>query len=638
MKYEFLSIKDIFNKYKIINIPYYQREYVWGQKNTGRNLYKFIDDIFQEYDKSPQKNYFIGTLAFCSAKVNDVIDGQQRITSLILILSVLAEKCSQERIDKHNKFLMPDGNFVLQEEYYLTEEIKSCLGFANNFRSQKHKADISKTLDNIRSQINNAWNDYQPNWYDGLYDYIFNHVKCISLEYTNISDSLKYFLNINSLSIELSQSDIFYSILSQALRISNSTHSIFAIKEKISELAENRGLNKDIPNYKVYGNGYNKGIDNIIYIFLNSYYQIDTNINYLNETGIGKWLSLYKNEVFNDQLVAKEFVNKFLSYIKDFEKIYKIFSNYETNLKLKSPIYTSWILLQYENYSDLLKFLTELFRNRHNYIEDRPTLYLPDTKEINYKELEEIAKRLTLTLIKNYTKSINKRLESFTSAITLDDNDINEYKSSIEDIIETIDVDSIFNLSYNDKKNVSKAKIEDQSRIIKVILALQSSLLNDVANDSKEFNDYLKNILLGENFSIEHLYSVQEYNDDKRLKNWQLKKKKFFHDEDFDTERFKFENLSLLNKSTNSSASDSEIIDKLSKYKLARKVLESEWEYLIQSFVEDSEFYKNEKIQSLGLPDRTLQNIDQNTWDLSKNNRDFNVKLLKSVIKFISKM
>ena len=63
MKYEFLSIKDIFNKYKVINVPYYQRDYVWGQKNAGRNLYKFIDDIFCEYDKSPEKDYFIGTLA-----------------------------------------------------------------------------------------------------------------------------------------------------------------------------------------------------------------------------------------------------------------------------------------------------------------------------------------------------------------------------------------------------------------------------------------------------------------------------------------------------------------------------------------------------------------------------------------------
>ena len=86
MKYEFKPIGEMFNKYKIINVPYYQRDYVWGTKNSGRNLYKFIDDIFSQYKNNPESDYFIGTLAFCSERTNDVIDGQQRITSVVLIL------------------------------------------------------------------------------------------------------------------------------------------------------------------------------------------------------------------------------------------------------------------------------------------------------------------------------------------------------------------------------------------------------------------------------------------------------------------------------------------------------------------------------------------------------------------------
>ncbi|WP_406614586.1 DUF262 domain-containing protein [Mycoplasma corogypsi] len=343
MKYEFLSIKDIFDEYKVINVPYYQRDYVWGHKNEGRNLYKFINDIFTQYDKHPASDYFIGTLAFCSAKVHDVIDGQQRITSLVLILSVLVKRCSQKKIDEHEKFLMQGDKFVIQEEDYLTEEIKSCLGLPNNFRTQGYRVDISKTIDKIKAQIKNAWGEYTTNWYDGLYDYIFNKVKCISLVYSNIADSLKYFLNINSLSIELTQSDIFYSILSQSLRITNNTHSIFTIKEKISALAKYKGLDKDLDKYNAYNLGDDKGVVNIIAIFLFSYYQVDENITLLNETGIGKWLSFYKNEVFNDQLEAKEFVDKFLQYLVDFEHIYKTFSNYDSNLEVESPIYTSWI-------------------------------------------------------------------------------------------------------------------------------------------------------------------------------------------------------------------------------------------------------------------------------------------------------
>ena len=231
MKHDFISVKEIFEKYKIIYVPYYQREYVWGHKNDGRNLYKFIDDIFTQYEGNPSSNYFIGTLAFCSAKVNDVIDGQQRLTSLLLILSVLAKlKCS-EKIKEFNKnLLLPDNNkFILQEEFYLTEELKNNLGFDNTYNSQNYSVNISKTIDRISGQINNAWSGYTENWYDGLYNHILNNVKLISLEYSNISESLKYFLNINSLSIQLTQSDIFYSILSQAIRLSETGDNIFMI-------------------------------------------------------------------------------------------------------------------------------------------------------------------------------------------------------------------------------------------------------------------------------------------------------------------------------------------------------------------------------------------------------------------------
>ena len=93
----------------------------------------------------------------------------------------------------------------------------------------------------------------------------------------------------------------------------------------------------------------------------------------------------------------------------------------------------------------------------------------------------------------------------------------------------------------------------------------------------------------------------------------------------------------MINKSLNSSVNDSEILDKLQKYKTARKINGCEWEYLIQSLVKDSEYYLNTEISKLCLPERTIINIDQNTWEISPNNREFNTKLLKLVVEEISK-
>ena len=638
MEHSFRTIQEILNRYKIINIPYYQREYVWGNNNQGRNLYKLIDDIFNAYSENTSSTYFIGTLAFCSEKVNDVIDGQQRITSIILLLSVLSKlKCSDKIYQQNEKMLFPysDDRFVIQEESYLTEEIKHELGYKNNFDTHGYKKDISKTIDRITKQIQTGWDGYTQQWYDELYNYILNSVNFISLEYTNIGESLKYFLNINSLSIQLTQSDIFYSILSQALRITRNVNTIFSIKTRVSKLSEMKGLSQIIDGYKAYDKDGNKAVDNIIYIFLNAFYQKDKNIGSLNDVGIGKWISFYRNDVFNDQIIAKEFVDNFLTYMSDFEYISKKFNNFNSDLKSDTSIYMSWILLQYEGYFDFLKMLVDLFRTRHNYIKNSNNLYKQGTMIIDDAKLEEISTRLNLTLLWNYIRASNKRLDSFITNISI--NERGNYKKSIDDIKTDISLDDMFILNFRDKNNVSNAKIPDQSRIIKVLFAFQEAFLNHVAKPEKQFNEFLLNLLDSDNFSIEHLYSVKEWKDQNRLNKWR-QKGYFANDAEFDTARFKFENLSLLDKNTNSSAGDDEIYAKLAKYRSAKKVCGSDWEYLIQSLVENSEYYNNQNIQNLNLPKRTLENIDQNTWELSENNRAFNEELMRMVIDYVCSM
>ncbi|MGC7158617.1 DUF262 domain-containing protein [Metamycoplasma hominis] len=635
MKYETTkNIEYIFQTYKVINVPYYQREYVWSKKNRGQNLYKFIDDIFSQYDCSGgEKDYFIGTLAFCDGDDKDVIDGQQRITSLILILNVLAnEKCSLEIKEKNNKLIQPDDKFIIQESHYLTEELKYNFGLPNNFNTQGDKADIADAISLIKNQINNKWNDKNSEWYDNLYKYILEKVNFILITYNNTSESLKYFLNINSLSIKLTQKDIFFSILSESLKISNRTENIFEIKNQIKELGEKEKISIKINEYKSsYDSDGNQGMDNIIYIFLNAFYQNDQYINELNETGIGRWIALYKNEIFRDQVKASQFIEKFIDYLKDFKIIYCNLFNSNANVNPKSHLFISSILLKTSNASDttLIEVISDIFKIRHNYIENMDNcnlnLYGDENKDIDIEKLNEISKRLNLTLFCCYIKG--EKFQNFTNNISLDVN--GNYKKSIIDIINDITWDAIFNLNYNDKKNVdSNSKISDKSKEIKIILAIQQSFLSWVAKPENEISEYLNNILSG-NFTIEHLYSTNEYRDSKRLENWK-NKGKFKTSQDFDIARFAFLNLSLLDGVSNAKANDEVIYDKIQEYKQANRIFGFEPEYLIQSLVKDSKFYEDDNIRALNLPNRTIKNIEQNTWYLDPEiNRKFNIKLLK---------
>lgn len=80
------SLKDK----KIFNIPFYQREYVW----TDENAEKLFNDISRAHQNKSEQ-YFLGGLVLCAKSIVnensyiDVVDGQQRIMTITILLSVL---------------------------------------------------------------------------------------------------------------------------------------------------------------------------------------------------------------------------------------------------------------------------------------------------------------------------------------------------------------------------------------------------------------------------------------------------------------------------------------------------------------------------------------------------------------------
>jgi uncharacterized protein with ParB-like and HNH nuclease domain len=87
------TIESVLKKGKYI-IPEYQREYDW----TDINLSEFLDDI----NASEEENYFIGHMV-CEGDYNGdefkVIDGQQRITTITIMLSVLRDVFIEKELE-----------------------------------------------------------------------------------------------------------------------------------------------------------------------------------------------------------------------------------------------------------------------------------------------------------------------------------------------------------------------------------------------------------------------------------------------------------------------------------------------------------------------------------------------------------
>ncbi len=93
---EAYQLKDIlateFDAY--YQIPIYQRPYQW----TEENCEKLLDDLFFNYEDDRESDYFCGSLVLIAiskdsetnATTYDIVDGQQRLSTFILLAKVLA--------------------------------------------------------------------------------------------------------------------------------------------------------------------------------------------------------------------------------------------------------------------------------------------------------------------------------------------------------------------------------------------------------------------------------------------------------------------------------------------------------------------------------------------------------------------
>ena len=168
-------LRDFIGTNKVLfRIPVYQRNYDWSEANCDR----LLDDIYEIINSGDK--HFLGTIVFMAAKSGGftlqeytIIDGQQRLTTMMLILKALAvvaetggDTCFQE-IDEqylHNKYcdekykvklkpIKSDNNQFLDSRLVITPNIdKIYEQYAMNASDSSivvksyHEYDIAKYL------------------------------------------------------------------------------------------------------------------------------------------------------------------------------------------------------------------------------------------------------------------------------------------------------------------------------------------------------------------------------------------------------------------------------------------------------------------------------------------------------------
>ena len=137
-------IKKIFSDDFVFNIPLYQRPYAWTTEHAGElldDLFAFMGDGKEPTEADEITPYFLGSIVLIKGDEPDaqVVDGQQRLTTLAILLATLRALIPSESAKDLTPFLYEKGNAIAgtSNRYRLTLRERDAQFFKNTSRTKK---------------------------------------------------------------------------------------------------------------------------------------------------------------------------------------------------------------------------------------------------------------------------------------------------------------------------------------------------------------------------------------------------------------------------------------------------------------------------------------------------------------------
>lgn len=231
IKCEKKVIREIFNMWYCI--PDYQRAYVWDTDQV-RDL---LDDTISAYRENKEAQYFLGSMVL---KINEksennvsyteyeLLDGQQRITTVFLILA-----CMRDMLTDYPQYQNSLAGFVYQAEDailqqpermriifnirsdvrdFVNEHIKPLHGTCDDalLKEKMQAKDVNISIRNMANAMLVAHEFLEENKSDIIeyLSYFLNKVLMIYVATEELQDAFQLFTVLNNRGVKLSSSDI----------------------------------------------------------------------------------------------------------------------------------------------------------------------------------------------------------------------------------------------------------------------------------------------------------------------------------------------------------------------------------------------------------------------------------------------
>lgn len=217
------TVSGIFKDFYVV--PSYQREYVWTEEQVDQ----LLQDIRCAQLDSAENEYFIGSIVICPSSTSgifDLIDGQQRLTTLFVILCAIRDilkKLQDDGSGSINSLIAAtavdhEGNdhyrARLDPQYSDARDIftKLTAGFAPEMSGTKSMINIANAYAVSISFLDEEFSS-NVSLVKKFYAYLIHKVKLIKIRTDSISRALKIFETINDRGVGLDAVDLLKNLL-----------------------------------------------------------------------------------------------------------------------------------------------------------------------------------------------------------------------------------------------------------------------------------------------------------------------------------------------------------------------------------------------------------------------------------------
>lgn len=224
-----VPLSKVFSSDYEFAIPDYQRPYTWGNEQATQ----LLDDLYDAIDRNPDEPYFLGSVVLVkdpNVPQAEVIDGQQRLTTLTILLAVLRELSDDEKDrDNLDKLIWEPGDTIQdlasqprirlrrRDEDFFRKHVQDRGGLAVLEDGVAPANDAqTRIADNVK-ELRRLLDQKSPQERLALAKTIVQRTFLVIVSTPDLTSAYRIFSVMNSRGMELSPADIFKSKVVGAL-------------------------------------------------------------------------------------------------------------------------------------------------------------------------------------------------------------------------------------------------------------------------------------------------------------------------------------------------------------------------------------------------------------------------------------